>query len=219
MASTHARKQGIQSLRREKMGLEGRVKWYSGRRVGKSRVDCSRIKKTLIEEGASTRRLEVSRWKTQELSMRRWMGLARQNIELDENRNRKKLFCAACSSPLFSDHTPCSNTVLPVVMSCETDKLRLQPANNFAGCRNPSFSFHCVAEWMLHADLVSVTVVVSVWSADQCLHPGLHQPAGPVRWSRQDLQCKSLCLLRTCCLKNFMEGCVRIYRVLWKLWF
>ena len=143
--------------------------------------------------------------------------LARQNIELDENRNRKKLFCAACSSPVFYDHTHCSNTVLPVIMSCETDRLGLQPANNFAGCHNPSFSFCCVAEWMLRADVVCVGV--SVWSADQCLHPGHHQPAGPVWWSCQDLQCKSRCLLRTFWLKNFMEGCVRIYLVLWKLWF
>lgn len=35
----------------------------------------------LIEEGASSRRLEVSGWKTKELSISR---LARQNIELDE---------------------------------------------------------------------------------------------------------------------------------------
>ena len=110
--------------------------------VGKSRVNYSRVM-VLDRRRRVDRKHEVSGWKTKELSISR---LARQNIELDENGNRKKLFCAACSSPVFYDHTHCSNTVLPVIMSCETDRLGLQPANNFAGCHNPSFSFHCVAE-------------------------------------------------------------------------
>ena len=55
--------------------------------VGENRVHCSRAKVLdRIEEGASTRRLEVSGWKTKESSIGRRTELARRNIELDEIR-------------------------------------------------------------------------------------------------------------------------------------
>ena len=38
------------------------------------------------EKGASTRRLEVSRWKTEESSIGRRSQLVRRNIQLDEIR-------------------------------------------------------------------------------------------------------------------------------------
>ena len=50
--------------------------------MGKSRLDCSRLKWCLTEEGASTRRLEVSRWKTKESSIGSRTELVRCNIEL-----------------------------------------------------------------------------------------------------------------------------------------
>ena len=49
--------------------------------VGENRVDCSRVM-VLDEDGTSTRRLEVSGWKTKECSTGK--ELARRNIELKE---------------------------------------------------------------------------------------------------------------------------------------
>ena len=57
--------------------------------VGENRVDCSRgmdcSTVMVLDRGrVSTRRLEVSGWKTKECSIRK--ELARRNIELDEIR-------------------------------------------------------------------------------------------------------------------------------------
>ena len=49
-----------------------------------------------IEEGASTRRFEVSGWKTKESSIGRRTEVARRNIELDEIREIGRGFVVQC---------------------------------------------------------------------------------------------------------------------------
>ena len=44
----------------------------------------------MTEEGASTRRLEVSGWKTKESSVGRRTELARRNVQLDEIRETER---------------------------------------------------------------------------------------------------------------------------------
>ena len=56
--------------------------------VGESRVDCSRVS-CLIEEGASTRRLEVIGRKTESSTGRR-TEFARRNTQIEMNLNRPK---------------------------------------------------------------------------------------------------------------------------------
>ena len=60
--------------------------WEKG--AGESRVDCSRVN-CLIEEGASTRRLEVIGRKKESSTGRR-TELARRNIQIEINLNRPK---------------------------------------------------------------------------------------------------------------------------------